>query len=197
MANSNPYPGSLNSFGGGVSADADGDGIPDALQAALNGQYAPLGDSETIVLTANNFEISSGSPALGPAPGNRQRAWLFDASTGERVQAMAWLPASWATVDITIVWANAGASGSGDNVAWRFYYDDAPAGFDFNGFWAAAASITNAAGTQWIAQYATSAGVAVPTGQLLTIAVDRNAVDAADTLAQDVAFYALILTKAS
>jgi hypothetical protein len=53
MANSNPYPGSLNDFGNGVNPDPGGDGIPDGLQTALDAQYVPL-DRQVMVSQSGN-----------------------------------------------------------------------------------------------------------------------------------------------
>lgn len=128
----------ISQFPNQVAADvADGDLIPivdvgspntseritvanlaDAPQ--FTSRYAPLA-SDRIFLSPASFGIVAGTPSLGTlgnasASTRRTSAWLFDASTTERVATGFVFPTGWSTARAYLWWSNAGA-GAGD-VTW-------------------------------------------------------------------------------
>jgi hypothetical protein len=174
------------------------EGTVTALKAELDAQYAPLAATNTIVMTANDFLSVTGSPAIGQLPINRAAGWLFDASTAERVWGITFIPAHWATMTITFVWANA-STGAGD-VVLRAYWGTGANGTNLNT--ESVARVTGVTATAVttagvVVQSSTSAVTVTNPGGVNFIHPHRNASDAADTLANDCVLYGVVLTRAS
>jgi hypothetical protein len=169
------------------------EGTVTALKAELDAQYAPLGGP--IVITSQSFFAITNTPAMAVAPVNRAGALMFDASAQERAQSAVWIPAGWTTVTATLCWANAGV-GAGD-VMWDFRIGPLAEGADISVPPTSVSIFTDTAGTQWVAQTPTSEARSVTAGQFHRVWIERTGSDAADTLANDAAFYALVLTRAS
>lgn len=152
--------------------------------------------SGPIVLAAADFYESSGAPTYNEAPPNRESGWALDAATNERVAARFWLPAGWSNVKVTLRFANAG-TGTGAYGTRTLGAVIAP-GSSVNDFPPNMGLVTTTAAAQWIEQevVAATSYAGFTAGALNRLWIDRLASDAADTLANDVVFYAAILEKA-
>lgn len=159
----------------------------------LSGTYRA--DDTPVVMLAGAFGTAAGGPSFSTYPANRAAGWLLDAAASERLWASTVLPASWTTMTITLVWANAGA-GSGD-VNFVTYYGSGAAGTDL-GTLPSSVTVIDTAGSAGVLVHSTTSAVSVPNpGGLNAIAPNRNGPAGSDTLTNDCALYAVILQKAS
>lgn len=148
---------------------------------------------------AREMQAIGGSPALGwigSSNSDRVNVYLVDAASTEDVGYSDTLPSDWATVNITLVWANS-ATSAGD-VRWKLTWT--VAGHTESGLTATGTNFVTdtAPATSGLLRYTTLAsGVAVTANKLLVLRIRREATDGADTLAVDAGIVGAIITKAS
>lgn len=136
---------------------------------------------------------------LAGAPDFAQRNSLYGAIAfdADAVESMQWLRSMVVTqdyvsgIEATLVWTNLGA-GTGD-VRWRIGYSVGSDGTAFAALSTADNTVT--APAQNVLKYSTSSlAPTVAAGSILNFSVGRLATNAADTLANDSGFVALIIT---
>lgn len=154
------------------------------------------GTSDQLWVPAALLQKVAGSPSLDTlrTGGNGWPMWLLDAASAEGLQVAMLLPANWSALNVSIYWSNAGA-GSGDvvlNTAWSTQGDG-----ENTTSMVAGTTKTATAPAQYVLKVTTmDAGLTAAAGELTSVRVARNAADAADTLANDVAIYGVLLGKA-
>lgn len=162
-----------------------------AQMPQLSSRYAPQAN-DRIFLSAGEFHTRTGSPSqLSIFNGT---SWYLDASTDEAVSTNFITPSWWTTFDVVAYVANTTASSG-----------DVRLGATVS-FHAADATITSSEPSTYVTIAAGSTGV-VKLGTLVTgvsvasgmgvISVRRDADGVADTLANDIAFMGVLLTRAS
>lgn len=152
--------------------------------------------SDVIVIGPSSMTAVVGSPAtaaIGATP--RVAGWLLDAATTEIVAGQIWIPPAWGSLTADFYWTNAGA-GSG-NVAWRFDLSGLPDGSTLPDP-ASGTLVVSAAPAQNTLKrsFLAPTPLAAPDG-LAAFECIRVATDAADTLANDAALVAVVLTRVS
>lgn len=188
-----------------VDYDSDGDAAAYAV-VGTNGYLRFPSVVGTLATQAQTGKLviepaSMGANPAGPnfasqavGPGTFFHAWLMDASANEAVTGI-FQPPSWATsVSVDLWWWNQGA-GSGD-VRWRSVVYQATLGSATQ----AALGDTSATATALVANAGVltslTAAATVDPAKLYSVYLQRVATDGADTLANDAAIGAAILTFA-
>lgn len=164
-----------------------------ASRASLGAAAIPA--SEWIA--APDLHTQTGVPSLLMVGGanNGTPGWLMDAATHEAVAGSMVVPEGWATVNVVLLWANAGG-GAGD-VVWRSDLLMLTVGSTLNAG-GAGPNVTATAGTQDILMSTTlRSGFAVTAGGIFHVDVMRLGADAADTLANDAGIIGLLIQRAS
>jgi len=168
--------------------------------ARLSATFAPLSDS--VFIPAREFSPTVGSPAQ-VAVSSSFSALAFDAAASEYVMTLADLPPEWATLTLTLHWANLGA-GAG-NVLWVWDYihlgdGDSIAGTPFT----AGSGVARTAPAQnvlrvTLTEFSTpQPAIPAPSGsRLLGLRIRRMGADALDTLPNDAGLFGVTLTKVS
>jgi hypothetical protein len=136
---------------------------------------------------------STGGTTIGTVGGGRRTAWLLDAAVSEFVATAFYVPTYFSKrLKCTIIWTNAGA-GAG-NVVYAVSHAVISNGETLNQVDAGGAPFTLAAPLQDIqVNSIVPVNMAVEPGEMLYVRVGRTGGDAADTLANDVAFLEMIL----
>ena len=136
---------------------------------------------------------SLGGTTIGTVGGGRRTAWLLDAAVSEFVATAFYVPTYFSKrLKCTIIWTNAGA-GAG-NVVYAVSHAVISNGETLNQVDAGGTPFTLAAPLQDIqVNSIVSPNITVEPGEMLYVRVGRNGGDAADTLANDVAFLEMIL----
>jgi hypothetical protein len=170
----------------------DADAATEAMnQQASDARYARKTDGQ-IDLPAAAWTLNTGSPVIADAPVNRRRGWLFDAAASERISTTIYVPDTVTSITPVFEWANV-ASSSGD-VSWQLYASPLPDGADFSGFptsiqqTAVAAKTTASLSTTTVFN-----AFAVTGGQFYNVWFARQGTSGTDTLANDAAFYGMVL----
>jgi hypothetical protein len=157
---------------------------------------AIAGDS--LWIPANAWGLWTGSPTLGNNGPGAWPGWKLDASTDEGIATTAWFPSSWTTFHMDVYWTNDGA-GSGD-VRFTSYRLRFGSGDSINNLGISAGS-THTADIEddiVISRVITSASDAWSNpGDPWWLAILRDADNAADTLANDIAIIGVLLVRAS
>lgn len=162
---------------------------------ALSGTYVSEDEADALWVPANRFTTHAGTPALSSfAIG--YPAFLMDAASDEQVSGSFLVPEWFTTVNVQLVWANAGV-GAGD-VAWRVVYtqNSGPAA-SFNAGAVAPTGVTATAAGQYVRTDTQVVAGAAVTGKLWGFRAWRDADAVADTLANDAAFVGLLVERAS
>lgn len=166
-----------------------GDGVTawDSLDYALNGSL------DGVWLDATRFDPTGGSPVLTTV-NFAWRAWAMDAATAETIGTVMHSKefSGFSTFAVDVVWSNATA-GAGD-VVFRCATQAASDGDSFATV-SAQPNVTATAPAQRIRKTTTLAtGLTVPVdGDAMILRIDRQATDAADTLAGDIEVYGVLL----
>jgi hypothetical protein len=136
---------------------------------------------------------STGGTTIGTVGGGRRTAWLLDAAVSEFVATAFYVPTYFSKrLKCTIIWTNAGA-GAG-NVVYAVSHAAISNGETLNQVDAGGTPFTLAAPLQDIqVNSIVPVNMTVEPGEMLYVRVGRNGADAADTLANDVAFLEMIL----
>lgn len=133
------------------------------------------------------------SPALG-SPGGTVEAWLYANAVSAYLMLNVRVPDTWSAVDITIFWVNNGA-GAG-NVKWDYLAKTFAIGANLTGAPQDFATTVAASAQNLLASTKlTAAAGAFPCvpGSLLTIRIERDGANAADTLANGVGLLGILL----
>ena len=160
---------------------------------ALEGSIREVGP-QPIVFSSADLEANAGTPAVGNIGGGRRTVWLLDAVATESMQAEVYVPPAYGVrVRATLVWSNAGA-GAGD-VVWNLGYFNGADATNLNAIDAGGANFTVTAPAQDVQKNSVvPTDLVVVPGSILYVRIQRTATDAADTLANDAALIAVILT---
>lgn len=156
-----------------------------------------LSTTESIWLAANRFVSQQGAASLATVSTNGYVvSWLLDATTNEGLTTTLLFPSAWATFHMDFWWANAGA-GAGDARV-RGLVNTVAIGSATETTLATGTGTVVTAGVQHaVIKTRVQTGVVVTAGALHAIMPRRNAADAADTLANDIAFIGMELVRAS
>lgn len=156
-----------------------------------------LSTTESIWLAANRFISQQGAASLATvAASGDVVSWLLDATTNEGLATTLLFPSAWATFHMDFWWANGGA-GTGDARV-RGLVNTVAVGSATETVVATGTGTVGTAGVQHsVIKTRVQTGVVVTAGALHVIMPRRNAADAADTLANDIAFLGMELVRAS
>lgn len=183
------FGGSIDEEKAAIAAALDeGITFADLIEAAQN-----IGINE-VWLDSGVLQLSVGSPALSGV-NSRHRGWLLDAATDEAVYALRRIPSDWTTLDARIYWQNAGA-GAGD-VCFDVQILTLADGATTGGTYTSIGSVTVTAPAQNVAKVTqVVTDYAVDPTKLLALRFIRDADNVADTLANDIALFGVLLGKA-
>jgi hypothetical protein len=179
-----------------------------AASSAFTSQYAPLTGSTAyepiregpLFIPAPRFTAVVGSAAISGTTVVGHPMWLLDQTSNEAVGT--WLhigtdiPSHWVTFSIDYVYVNAGA-GSGD-VQWQINGVEANSYSEGDTIAAlgTSAAVTDTAAAQNVIKYVQmDASVTLPAEDFMAVRVSRNGASGSDTLANDVGFLGLELTR--
>jgi hypothetical protein len=169
-----------------------------AQGSQFSGRFVPM-SAQQVTIGAAAMSAGLGSPSLVlSGDGSRWTGWLLDSASTESVVAHLDVPSTWATFDAFLYWINAGA-GSGD-VSFSAIFDRAGNGDTLSTGRGAAGQLTStvtAAAQDVMTVTQIFTGQAVNTTKLINMRLHRNGGDAADTLANDIQVFALVLVRAS
>ena len=183
-------------------------GVPDritradlAQDSAFSSRYVSKSDEEYRWLGAGDMVPVSNLASLGWVGvlyGN-DPVWRLDSGILEYLSCSAILPDYWTTFKVELYWTNVAAS-SGD-VSVRLYGNFAGASDTPHGNSALSSSQTLTApvtaGPATVSQFPAASNVTNVAGKPFFLSIGRNGADAADTLANDMGVYGVLLTRMS
>lgn len=157
-----------------------------AADSAFTSRYVPI-SSDVVFVGAAALGAVNGSPSLSSTTGTSYNyaAWLLDASSAEYISGEVWLPAHWTTFTATVYWTRA-TTGAGDVrfIMFRRSIVNNTTVDNTSTFLEAVAT----ANGQYMANVTQlGAGLSNTAGVPLMFSVGRDAANAADTLAGDIA----------
>lgn len=159
---------------------------PEATSLADSWQVDKV-NSSRVIIPCTQLAATSGSPAIGNL--SSTAVMLFDASATEIASTQIMLPPWWKTAKVWFHWAGTGA-GSGD-VKWTFRYAALDSG-------STVATSTNmfrnamtAGSAGIVVQQSQDGSLTNTSGKLLTVRVERDATNVADTYTTDAALIAI------
>ena len=149
---------------------------------------------ETIWLPATAFLASAGSPTLN-ATASGVPTWALDTTATEVIAAAVGpLPSGWEQVSVSVYWTRMGA-GSGD-VAINLRYADRAVGEAINGGETNNGDTVVTAPAQYVIKKTDLvSAVQVPPGEVFRLNVRRSVGNAADTLADDMGVFGVLITR--
>ena len=151
-----------------------------------------------VIIQPQAMTAVSGSPALGwIGTGGTDRiiGMMLDAVAFEVASGSVIVPADWSSCYVDFVWAN-GAAGAGD-VRFACYVSQLADGATLGAVTSGTLTVTAPASNTVKVSRLISTPVTVVAGSLLTVRVARDGANAADTLANDAAVLAVLITKAN
>lgn len=168
--------------------------VDEARAAASNAVAVP----PRVWLPPSLFDAQLGTPgvrSLVGSPGS-VHAYLFDAAAAEGVTTSVLLPDGWASFHMDFWWANAGA-GAGDARVRGLVNTVAVGSATETVVVTGTGTVVTAGAQHSVIKTRVQTGVTVTAGALHVVMARRNATDAADTLANDIAFLGMELTRAT
>ena len=143
--------------------------------------------SSRIIIPCTQLAATSGSPVIGNL--SSTAVMLFDASATEIASTQIMLPQWWKTAKVWLQWAGTGA-GTGD-VKWTFRYQVLDAGTTIGTFTNMFRNAATAGAAGVVVQQAQDGSLTNTAGKPLTLRVERDATNVADTFTADAALIAI------
>jgi hypothetical protein len=174
----------------------DGENVEATLDAVAASDAFAAQYGAVISLTAGAMHSVVGSPSLSSTASFRHSAWLMDQTADEAIAGRVHIPSGWATFNVDVLWANAGA-GSGAVVFNTNLVKVAP-GATINAAGTSPGTVTATAGAQDVLVRTTVITATATVADALNgLRLYRIGSNVADTVANDIAILAVEFVRVS